>query len=367
MLSITKPVSDRIQAVNVLCIFMVVGIHSRLGASGSADDALGNLGGDSFGYVFQEFLCNGLYMVAVPMLFLLSGVLFFRDFDASTKQYRKKLASRIRTLAIPYLIYSALSLLVKLSAQLFLNASGPLAPSLGPLPLFGQLLMSWIVSPVFVHLWFLRDLFLLVLLSPLIYRATRWLGLALVGVLALLWLFAIEPFPVVSHFHIIKIESIFFFSCGAWIASCCTSLDKGLGWMNREGVGMGAIGGWLSLNLVRSLIEPDFQIFNTHHFSPLGLMLHKLGIVVGIVAVIHLSQFLPRYSAQFLSRFSFFTYLFHMPLCWAVSKGVKFVLSYALPIQFLLSHLITFAVVVLAGYVMHRLLPGQYRVLTGAR
>lgn len=81
----------------LLSALMVVGIHSyNAGVSGASPAAS----------YLEGFLAHGLFTAAVPVFFILSGYLFFRNTE-SVSDVVVKQKKRARTLLIPYLAWSA--------------------------------------------------------------------------------------------------------------------------------------------------------------------------------------------------------------------------------------------------------------------
>lgn len=154
--------------------------------------------------------------IAVPLFFFISGFLFFYKTDFSLHEYKRKLLKRARTLLIPYLFWNVCVLLLKIGTETLL----PSMLSGNNAPLSGYGLKEWLNvfwdynngEPICYQFWFIRDLMVVVLFSPLIFyivRYGRWLAIALLGVL---WMFDIWFDCVIT------IAAFFFFSCGAWFS-----------------------------------------------------------------------------------------------------------------------------------------------------
>lgn len=106
--------------------------------------------------------------VATGLFFALSGYLFFHSFPIV---WREKYRSRLYTLLIPYLLWNLYALLLYAGGQ----AAGLFPARFLP---FGQMdgwgwLSLFTSNPVNGPLWFLRDLILLALVSPLISLLRR--------------------------------------------------------------------------------------------------------------------------------------------------------------------------------------------------
>lgn len=139
--------------------------------------------------------------VCVPLFFVISGYLFFRNTPEKpdVKWFWGKISSRFFTLVIPYLIANVIAW----GCYYFAMKEVPSMVS----GFFGDnwkdpLFVFW-KGPVNLSLWFIRELIVVVIFSPLIYllvRYSSWFG---VLALCALWLFKIGPAPA------------FFFSAGA--------------------------------------------------------------------------------------------------------------------------------------------------------
>jgi len=142
--------------------------------------------------------------VCVPLFFVISGYLFFRNVpaDLGSSWFWGKLRSRFFTLLIPYLIANLIAFGVY-------YAAGRWFPSLVS-GYFGENLKDPIFvfwkGPVNLSLWFIRELIVVTILSPIIFLVVkyfRWWGVLAAGVL---WAIKVGPAP------------FFFFSAGACLA-----------------------------------------------------------------------------------------------------------------------------------------------------
>ena len=120
--------------------------------------------------------------VCVPLFFVMSGYLFFWNTPdkPSGRWFRDKIQSRFFTLLIPYLIANIIAWLCYFFAirEVPSMVSGFLGDNWKN-PLF----VFW-TGPINLSLWFIRELMVVVLLSPLIYliiRYTGWWGVLALG------------------------------------------------------------------------------------------------------------------------------------------------------------------------------------------
>lgn len=127
--------------------------------------------------ILHTFFAYILGSVAVPFFFFISGVAFFRNYKPNL--YFTKLKSRMRTILIPYLIWNTVGLLFAL-----LYTYTPLANYISGRELFDPSIKS-VLEGIFLYkynfqFWFLYDLIIYILLTPLIDLLTthKTIGLA---------------------------------------------------------------------------------------------------------------------------------------------------------------------------------------------
>ena len=147
--------------------------------------------------------------------FVFSGFLLFyylKEGEFSPEWVGVKWKKRIRSLLLPYLLWNLLAVLIIYSKN-YIFQSLSLEVQQGELEMVRQGPLHWFFTgPADFPLWFLRDLMLLTLLSPLMYlffKRFRWLSLTL---LVLLYLSPLDP-------RIPTMRSIFFFSIGVWLGT----------------------------------------------------------------------------------------------------------------------------------------------------
>lgn len=121
---------------------------------------------------------------AVPIFFLMSGCLFFKDMDEfSFKTYGGKLKKRVWSLLVPYLIWNLVTIIYLLCGELFF--SGMVSGANKAVSSYGVL--DWLRAfwdgrsgfPVCYQMWFIRDLMVLCVLSPIIWFLLYKGGLSL--------------------------------------------------------------------------------------------------------------------------------------------------------------------------------------------
>lgn len=194
---------DIISALRLPLIVLVTYAHSYGGVA-EGYSLIGS-GWDSY-EVLKIVVSQTLVKVAMPTFFVMSGYLFFANVEQFNKEiYQQKLWRRIKTLLIPYIIWN---LLMAAKLKMF------------------SLSIFW--TPANMPLWFLRDLMIVSLLTPIIYIGVRKLGYWLFVLLLPIYLtgiWAIQPG--------LNPYAICFFTLGAFLSiremsliDTCLKLEK---------------------------------------------------------------------------------------------------------------------------------------------
>ena len=173
--------------------------------------------------IYDKYINSSFVYITVHLFFFISGFLFFYGIDKfGIAEYWICLKKRIKRLVLPYLFWGTLIIGIR---YLFYLLGQP--DNIG---LFsGELrwLYHIVLFPINYQLWFVRDLFIIVLLSPIIYYLLKRLNFFFVVGLGIAWLcyhnnffvlFGLDDF--VRSKTILKLAgydfmSLFFFSFGA--------------------------------------------------------------------------------------------------------------------------------------------------------
>lgn len=156
---------------------------------------------------FQRFFSYSFPQVGVPIFFAASGYLLFHKAEFEKTAYSELIRRRFQSLVIPYFFWNA--------ALLAFYWVGPHLPVLGKFFLSGRLngyewydyfLRPFGITqyyPIALQFWFIRNLFLFVLLYPLFLRIIRWIDwrILMAGAAAILFL-PKYPFEGLSYFLI---------------------------------------------------------------------------------------------------------------------------------------------------------------------
>lgn len=253
--------------------------------------------------ICENFVQRGVAAVAVPLFFFISGFLYFYRTEWGVPAYKRKTLKRVRTLVVPFLVWTAPTLAYMLLVyKLGLTRSTLCAENHSlwdwVVDIFGLKLAegnSSIAFPLYVPFWFLRDLFVVGLLSPLWHFLLKRAGIATLFALGALW-FAYQGNQIPG----LSTQAIFFFCAGAYFAIHERDFTE-----DFSGVGVPALALYLPL-LAANALTTD---------ATFCWAIHRAFICVSLVAVVFavsrgIASGKLRESA-FLSGSAFFVYAGH--------------------------------------------------------
>ena len=188
---IEESISKRITSLRWLCIAAVVLVHAAQWFY-FQDPGQKHLAGVDFCYepVYGWVLDIVLYGVSigiVPTFFIISGYLHF----SKSRKYKDVVVSKTRGLLLPFLIWTALACLAYLALSpltgtyrefAFLQSREPLKWLSSVFGDYSNFFRAGATPPLLYQFWFIRDLFIMMLVSPLIgwcLRRIPWVYMAL--------------------------------------------------------------------------------------------------------------------------------------------------------------------------------------------
>ncbi len=188
----------------LIATILIVAIH--YGTKGSIDTSLGY----NLNYIIQETLLNGFARSAVPVFALLSGYFLIKRV-ATFDKYRLTLINKFYTLLVPYLTVSTIIFLSSVSLNTIFNQDKSQQLNLY------SIVFHVLAHPQSAQFWFLRDLIILVIVSPLIFNANKLTFYGIGILLIFFWIMDIQPFPIVAGWYLLNIETLFFFWLGGML------------------------------------------------------------------------------------------------------------------------------------------------------
>lgn len=308
-------------------------------------------------WIIQNFLSYGLTRIAVPLFFLISGYLFILDKKREFSDFLLKIKKRISTLMLPYLIWALLGLFFYFLLQGIPQSQSFFTKKFIKEYTFFEWINAIFNEPIPYQLWFLKDLIVMVILSPIIYFLVKNLKALFLFVIFCSWIFNQNSIFLTS-------EAILFFSSGMYIGLYKTEMLE-----CKNDYKSLFIASWIVLLIAKTAI--GFYSLN----SILELMLLKASILIGIIAFWNGYDSIAYFKREnkklnYIVSFSFFLYLFHEPFLTIVKK-LLFSLLPKLPqfylLVYFLAPLITILTALLLGSFLKYKMSSIYRFITGNR
>lgn len=347
--------SQKIKTSSLLLMIMVVFLHSYNIDIKQGDQIL--YFEKDYNWLIQNFISNGITRIAVPLFFLTSGFLFFNKLNFDFEDYKIKINKRFRTLVIPYLFWALFGLLFYFIMQGIPQSQGFFTKKLIKDYSFIEWINAIFNEPIPYQLWFLRDLIVMVFLSPIIYLVTKKLKIIFLAVIGVFWIFNQDSVLLTS-------EALLFFSTGIYLKLVYPESIK----YKNHFTALYAVG-WIVLLLLKT-INGFFAYSETA-----DLLLLKMSILIGVVAFWKLldtkiaSKVINNSVNQFVG-YSFFIYLCHEPLLTIVKKAMFAPLAKT-PVTYLLVYFSAPLTVILICIVIAAILKSKlsviYSIITGNR
>jgi surface polysaccharide O-acyltransferase-like enzyme len=368
--------SETIDWLRPVMAFMVICLHVQL----FYVDESWSMNGGLF-QVFVIYLCKTICPVAVPTFFFISGFLFFNRLeDWNHEIWMRKMTKRLRTLFVPYLLWN----LIAIIAFPITRFGGSILKGVpmenvwdtikdrGFFRLFWDRtlfdgitsqttnILGWSVpsgQPMDTPLWFVRDLIVILLFTPLIHWLIKKMGSIFVVLLALL--FVVDIWIPVSGFGI---KATYFFSWGSLFSIKGKSFIESF----RKTWKTITLFYFASLAFIPILWEIDRQAFNltVRVFIPISIMFY-FNIV---------SKLLEHRRIKVnhrLASSSFFVFCSHMVIVSSAVMWAVMSLPFSLGIMRILLFIIGAVLIFLICHFMYiflkRFCPSVLNLLTGGR
>jgi len=351
--------SSRLNALRLPLIVGVVFIHSYETVVNVSGQALGLADANFFTDFVRNLVSQGVARTSVPLFFLLAGYFLYFNTYCSKQSYVDRLISRSRTLLLPFLFWGIFTFGLYFLAQIlpltrsYFSGARVSVLDYSPYDFFAGLLGIG-RPPLAYHLWFLRDLLLLVIVSPLICFFVRYSPFFYIGAVLIVWYSGVNWFSIPSS------EALLFFSFGVFLSFRRLTpfiFDRG---------GVVLFAGYLVF-LVVDAASPDFQFKD--HF-------HRFTVLIGVFVVLWCSRFFVKYAEVkkillWSAPGSYFVYLAHEPLLMTIRKIAYRLFRPSAELEVLALYLfVPFFVVGLLLFVwfcLRRILPSSLSNIVGVR
>lgn len=338
----TEYLSKKIAIISFILMIMIVILHAQLISLSSG-----------ISKTIQLIISGQVTRIAVPLFFLISGFLFFRNISVDVfKSCLRKIGKRFRTVLIPYLIFSILGFLFIYCTNIlfpeYISDSNAINNGIRSIK---DILYTILLNPIGTYqLWFLRDLFIIIIASPLIYYVLKYCKWIIIICFLGLWMIDMKFF--------ISIEAITFFSIGSYIAIYKQTITNYI--FKNSIIVYATTFIWISICTLTVLCE-------------LNYIWHCIGILSGIISLWTLYDLIyHKLNHHILNShvysFSFFIFLVHEPLLTIIKKILYLISgSQLIFVIYIIAPIICIITCIILGNILKKNTPKVYYILTGGR
>jgi len=353
----TKYLEEKFKIISFFLITLVVLAHSyNVLVTSNFGDMHIEKGYSSF---IQVFFNHVIARVTVPLFFSFSAFLFFLNLNGSVTEFMTKFKKRVNTLAIPFLVWSAWGILMYFILQNIPQSAPFFTRTLIVERTWSELISMLLINPIPYQLWYVRDLMIMIILSPLIFYLVHLLKFIPVIICLIAWFLDID-------FIVFNNQSLLFFMFGAYVCL----IDPNI--LLKEY----ARGYWLIPILWLLFAIGETVLLHLNYDNILISIMHKVGMIIGFLAVWIGYDLLFRRKVfinnkyYFVLSYTFFVYAFHEPMLTIFKKAFFFILGnsqFMSLVIFFLAPSVTIALGVAIGFYLNRLVPRFYGVVSGGR
>ncbi len=308
-----------------------------------------------FGGIYPFALWLG--ETGVPGFLFISGYLFF----LSKKTYVRKLQDRFHSLFIPYIIWNALLLTAYIIAYTAGHPQDINGKNMADFNWMDYLRLFWDRGsfdngnfvPLLCPYWYIRNLLILSLLSPIVFLLVRYLREVFLLVTAIWWM-------LTPHNAFIP-QSILFFSLGAYFSIH----DKNpLAMFKRHQI--------VLIDLCILLACADI-ITHTLYTTIINLQIHRLALIANIPALFILANHFTSQGAlspitSYLSNAAFIVFSIHYPIVVVLRKGCIQLFSGSCDFIQIILYFVCIITTTLISLLFYQVLPTKIKnILSGNR
>lgn len=308
---------------------------------------------------FQWVYPFGLFLgeTGVPAFFFISGFLFFYSF----KVYSQKIKSRVQTLLIPYLFWNGLILMIYFLLEMMGHPMMILGKSVAHYGFVDYLRAfvdrgSWDSGngvPMLCPYWYIRNLMVICVFSPIIYYSIKYLKWIPIVALFIWW--------ISIPFNGMIASSLLFFSIGAYF-----SIEQNNPILVLQKHKIVFLFIWAVI----------FLLDWAHCFMsvPYSLYFHRISLLLNIFLLLMVGSYFGNrhyLGREILDKSAFWIYTVHYPLTIAFGTiSARYLLEASDWLVFVYYWFTVFSVTalcVISYVVLHRLCPKVLSFITGNR
>ena len=311
-------------------------------------------------YYCTEFF-RGPLAFRNQFFFFVSGFLFFGNIEKfGLLSYKNKLQNRTLTLLVPYLFWNLAAFFFFYFMITFGFFSSPMSCNILKQFWCENIEKDGITTyPIAVQFWYIRDLLVAVILTPIIYFFVKKMKIYGIVTLGILW-YLNWWFEYIGG-RGFSITCIFFFTAGAYFG------------INKRNL----LNDFSEVKHLSFLLYPLLSLANLftreEAFNP---YIHNMNTIFGIIFIFNLTAILLKKGKikvnRFLTTSSFFIYAVHVPFLSDNFKKLSFLLfkpEADLPITalFFINVILTVLTALGLYYILMRFCPKFTNVILGGR
>ena len=318
---------------------------------------------------------------SVPIYFFISGFVFYLGLEPQVALYKRKFKNRTKSLLIPYILWNLIAALLVIVKMLpcfkgylsytdtelnltlpnFLSCFWMYNGQLSLIPSGTNMAInaSSSIFPINTPLWFIRDLILIVLFTPVIYKVIKSIGYYWIIGLGTLWFIGNIYY---RGFGIELITALFFFSWGAYMS------------INKKDM-IVEFGQFFKGTMIMYPLLGGIYILLTHWYPAAIGWIKQLNIIVGLFFAYNLASWLLSNNIckvnKFLASASFFIYISHMLICDRIVKILYLMIKpnddWSLLSVYVMTVIVSVAILLIVYYLMNRYTPSLLTILAGRK
>lgn len=301
--------------------------------------------------IIRIFFSKVISHLAVPCFFFISGYLFFYNIDELNKlTYITKLKKRIKTLLIPYLLWNSFAVIID-----FYNFKNNSSFSDSIIHTASNL-WYYFYNPLDYPLWYVRNLIILSIISPLYFKIINK-GPIFFAILLLLFLIVLGDKT--------NANSFVFFGFGALLSIKKLNIITTFRRIKKP-------------MYIIALITMCLCVYYNSKYTNLGKRIYPLFILSGIISIFNIASFSieKNYLKEnvFLTSSVFFIYAIHIldPIIWmdkyfnqafTLFEGNYWLCLFI----YLIQPLIKISLCIILFFIMKCIVPKFVNIATGSR
>ena len=356
---IPEEISKRITSLRFILIFFVVCIHANLTPNEAINYYHYDFIQPFYIEVIKEIVCNILGCASVPLFFLFASYIQFKKND----KYLTLLKKKLKSLILPYVVWTIITIILYFLVQSipqtakYFQSSTNIVKNWKVLDWLKTLTYFYLEkdfkSPLVYQFWFIRDLFIFILLSPIFKILCDKVPGLIISIVTLL---SLLDFPV---YFTVSTYALFFYLLGYFFAKYEINFFEIADKLKY----------WEYLILL-SIMTILFFVNNGEYYPRL------ISKIISSLFFLKLSNILINNEncfsiLEYLSGYSFFLFAFHTPI---LGLSINKITQKLIPLhgilclfQFLLAVTITTIIATCTGILLKKISIKTFSILNGGR